>query len=68
LTYNWATEQELADINKEIKAVVDEAVEFTKNSPWPVPSDVFADVVVKNEELVIRGTEGLHNGKGKYAF
>lgn len=69
LQNNLATEDELAQISKEIKSQVDEAVEFAKSSPWPAPEDLWADVVAKDDELkVIRGTEGVHNGRGEYVF
>jgi pyruvate dehydrogenase E1 component alpha subunit len=40
----FATEQELEDIQAKVKNIVDDAVEFAENSPWPDDSEVYKDI------------------------
>ena len=40
-----ATEEELKDIDKEIRAVVNHAAEFAQTSPEPEPSELWTDIV-----------------------
>lgn len=40
------TEDELKEIDREVKAVVASAVEFAQNSPEPQPEELYTDVVV----------------------
>lgn len=42
---SWATEEELKDIDKEIKHKIDEDVEKIKNDPMPEPETLFSDVL-----------------------
>nr|WP_328598181.1 pyruvate dehydrogenase (acetyl-transferring) E1 component subunit alpha [Croceibacterium salegens] len=42
------TEEELKDIDKAIRARVNEAAEFAENSPEPEPSELHTDVLVEN--------------------
>ncbi|MEY8098424.1 pyruvate dehydrogenase (acetyl-transferring) E1 component subunit alpha [Falsihalocynthiibacter sp. S25ZX9] len=44
LTGNHATEDELKAIDKEIKATVNEAAEFAKESPEPALSELYTDI------------------------
>ncbi len=44
LTGNHATEDELKAIDKDIKDVVNEAAEFSKQSPEPAPSELWTDI------------------------
>ena len=39
------TEDELKDIDREIKAIVASAVEFAQNSPEPAPEELYTDIV-----------------------
>jgi len=41
---NHATEEELKDIDKEIKAIVNDAAEFAKESPEPAVDELFTDI------------------------
>jgi len=67
LSNSLATEEELKEINDELKQIVDEAVAFAKDSSWPAAEELFNDVGI-DSNAIIRGTEGLHNGRGRYAF
>ena len=42
-----ATEDELKEIDKEVKKVVNDAAQFAKDSPEPDPSELYADVLVE---------------------
>lgn len=57
--FNFATEEELKQIRKECKQIVDEAVEFAKNSPWPTADDLYKDVYV--EAVPVRATELINS-------
>ena len=41
---NFATEAEIEYINVKIKAMIDDAVEFAENSPYPDVSEVYKDI------------------------
>jgi len=43
-----ATEEDLKAIDKEVKAIVNEAAEFAKTSPEPDPSELYTDVLVES--------------------
>lgn len=45
----WANLDDLKAIDKEIKAVVNEAAEFAKTSPEPDPSELYTDVLLEVE-------------------
>lgn len=49
LELGFATEEELAEIDKKIKAQVDESVKFAEESPYPAPEEAFKDVYVDKE-------------------
>ena len=41
-----ATEDELKDIDKRVKAIVTAAAEFSQQSPEPDPSELYTDILV----------------------
>lgn len=43
-------EDEIKDIDKEIKAIVNEAADFAKDSPEPPPEDLWTDILVSTDE------------------
>ncbi|MEQ8907160.1 pyruvate dehydrogenase (acetyl-transferring) E1 component subunit alpha [Ekhidna sp.] len=45
----WATEDELKEIDKEIKEQVQKAVDFAEESPWPEASEAYTDNYVEND-------------------
>ena len=46
LSQKHASEADLKEIDREIKAIVTEAAEFAQNSPEPAPSELFTDILV----------------------
>jgi pyruvate dehydrogenase E1 component alpha subunit len=42
-----ATEDELKALDKDVKAIVNEAAQFAKDSPEPDPSELYTDVLVE---------------------
>lgn len=55
LRHNLASETEIAAIDKEIKIIVDEAVEFAKTSPEPPLGELWTNVYA--EDVPVRGVE-----------
>ena len=49
LKENWADLDALKAIDKDIKAIVADAVEFAKSSPEPDPSELYTDVLLEVE-------------------
>ena len=49
LENNWATEESLKAVEKEIKAQVEEAIKFAEESPLPDPSELYEDVYVQTD-------------------
>lgn len=49
LKKKWSTEDELKEIDKEIKEEVQKAVDFAEESPWPDPSEAYTDNYVEND-------------------
>ena len=49
LAQGFATEDELAAIDEQIKARVQQAVEFAEASPYPTPDELFKDVYVQTD-------------------
>ncbi|SNS47564.1 pyruvate dehydrogenase E1 component alpha subunit [Ekhidna lutea] len=45
----WATEDDLKEIDKEIKEQVQKAVDFAEESPWPEASEAYTDNYVEND-------------------
>lgn len=48
---NVATEEGLKNIEREIKEIVTDAVEFAQSSPEPDPSELWTDVLVESSKL-----------------
>ncbi len=46
LSQKHASEDDLKEIDREIKAIVTEAAEFAQNSPEPAPSELFTDILI----------------------
>ena len=44
LEHKYATEEDLKELDKKVKAVVEESVKFAEESPYPEPSDLYEDV------------------------
>ena len=44
-----ATEDELKEIDKEIKSIVNDAAEFSRESPEPDPKELWTDILVEGE-------------------
>ena len=49
LENKWATEAELKEIDKKIKATVEESVKFAEESDYPDPSEAYKDVYVQED-------------------
>ncbi len=49
LKNKWATEEELKEIDNEIKARVADAVQFAEDSPWPDASEAYTDNYVESD-------------------
>ncbi|HBH21792.1 MAG TPA: pyruvate dehydrogenase (acetyl-transferring) E1 component subunit alpha [Cytophagales bacterium] len=49
LKNKFATEEELEEMDKEIKKVVEDSVKFAEESPWPDPEEAFKDVYVQDD-------------------
>ncbi|MFN5371617.1 MAG: thiamine pyrophosphate-dependent enzyme, partial [Bacteroidia bacterium] len=45
----WITEAEIEAIDERIKAVVEESVRFSEESPYPDPSELYRDVYVQED-------------------
>ena len=54
LENNFATEQDLEVIDNDIKARVNESVEFAENSPYPSADELYKDVYVQQDYPYIR--------------
>lgn len=49
LKNNWATEDEIKEINKKVKEEIDDCVTFAENSPYPDDSAVYEDIYVQED-------------------
>jgi pyruvate dehydrogenase E1 component alpha subunit len=49
LENNFATEQDLEAIDSQIKARVNESVEFAENSPYPTPDELYKDIYAQED-------------------
>ncbi|WP_420317174.1 pyruvate dehydrogenase (acetyl-transferring) E1 component subunit alpha [Ekhidna sp.] len=49
LKKKWATEDDLKEIDKEIKAEVQKAVDFAEESPWPDPKEAYTENYVEDD-------------------
>ena len=47
LKNNWATEEELEQIDEKIKQQVADSVKFAEESPYPEPSELYTDIYVE---------------------
>ena len=45
----WATEEELKEIDNELKAKVADAVQFAEDSPWPDASEAYTDNYIESD-------------------
>ncbi|MGY2130779.1 pyruvate dehydrogenase (acetyl-transferring) E1 component subunit alpha [Hymenobacter sp. HD11105] len=54
LTHNMASEDELNAIDEQIKAAVNESVEFAESSPYPSADELYKDVYVQQDYPYIR--------------
>ncbi|MEZ5046810.1 MAG: pyruvate dehydrogenase (acetyl-transferring) E1 component subunit alpha [Chitinophagaceae bacterium] len=46
---NLADEAKIEEINQNVKSIVDDAVEFSENSPYPDDSEVYKDIYVQED-------------------
>ncbi len=49
----WATEADLEAIEEEINTVINDSVEFSENSPYPDPSELYTDVYVEDYPFIV---------------
>mgnify|MGYP006197158293 CR=1 FL=1 len=49
LVNEWATEEELNQIDEKIKQVVAESVQFAEDSPYPDPAELYTDIYVEKD-------------------
>lgn len=54
LTQNLATREELDGIEEEIKLVIDDAVDFAEQSPYPDPEELYTDNYLQEDYPFIR--------------
>jgi pyruvate dehydrogenase E1 component alpha subunit len=50
----YADEAWFEEIGEKIKSIVDEAVKFSEESPWPDPSELYNDVYMQSDYPYIR--------------
>jgi pyruvate dehydrogenase E1 component alpha subunit len=50
----YADEAWFDSINEKIKAIVDESVKFSEESPWPDASELYTDVYIQSDYPYIR--------------
>jgi pyruvate dehydrogenase E1 component alpha subunit len=50
----WATDEELEAINTSVKEEVDDAVQFSEDSPFPKAEDLFEDVYAHSDYPFIK--------------
>jgi pyruvate dehydrogenase E1 component alpha subunit len=46
LAKNWATEDELKAVDKDVRAIVNEAAEFAQNDAEPDAAELYTDITV----------------------
>lgn len=51
---NFADDAWFEEIDKKVKAIVEESVKFAEESPWPDPSELYTDVYVQQDYPFIR--------------
>ncbi len=54
LDKKYATENWVEEINQKVKAIVDESVKFSEESPWPEPGELYKDVYAQEDYPFIR--------------
>jgi hypothetical protein len=59
LTGKHATEDDLKKIDKEIKDIVNEAAEFSKESPEPALDELWTDIYARSTRLVVERLRGI---------
>jgi pyruvate dehydrogenase E1 component alpha subunit len=47
-TNNWATEEQIEQINEKVMQEVEESVQFAEESPWPDDSELYKDIYVED--------------------
>jgi pyruvate dehydrogenase E1 component alpha subunit len=50
-----ATEEQLADMEEQLTAAIDDAVDFALNSPQPDASELYTDVFGDNLDAMLEG-------------
>lgn len=50
----YATEAEIEAINAKVRDIVEDSVQFSEESPWPDPSELFTDVYVQHDYPYIK--------------
>lgn len=53
ISKKWATQDELEAIEEEVVHVVNESVEFSENSDYPDPSELYTDVYVEDYPFIV---------------
>lgn len=53
ISKKWATQKQLDAIEEDIQRVVDESVEFSENSPYPSPEELYTDVYVEDYPFIV---------------
>lgn len=53
-TKKYATDAEIEAINAKVRDIVEDSVQFSEDSPWPDPSELFTDVYVQQDYPYIR--------------
>jgi pyruvate dehydrogenase E1 component alpha subunit len=43
---NWATEEELKEIDKEVRDIVADSADFAQNDPEPDVSELYTDILL----------------------
>lgn len=49
LKNNYASESDLETIQDKVKAIVDDSVEFSENSPWPNDDELYKDIYLQED-------------------
>jgi pyruvate dehydrogenase E1 component alpha subunit len=54
LKKKYADETWIEGIDEKVKAIVEESVKFSEESPWPDPAELYKDVYVQSDYPFIR--------------
>jgi pyruvate dehydrogenase E1 component alpha subunit len=49
----WSTEEKLNQLDEQVKARVQQSVDFAEASPYPDPSEIYTDVYVEEYPFII---------------